>query len=132
MIDALAERADELGLRADQVSAVSRGWTIAIAIVGALAVLLTANTIALDNETKSAEVTIEGGKILELAGGEVQVTEDGPAKGGRGNPPIVLLHCYACSLHWWDRMVPLLARDHRVIRLDLLGHGGSEKPASGY
>lgn len=110
----------------------SRGWTIALAIVGALAVLLTANTISVDNETKSAEVTIDGGEIIRVAGGEVQVTEDGPAGGGRGNPPIVLVHCYACSLHWWDRMVPLLARDHRVIRLDLLGHGGSEKPASGY
>ena len=29
-------------------------------------------------------------------------------------------------------MIPLLARDHRVIAIDLLGHGGSEKPASGY
>ena len=52
--------------------------------------------------------------------------------GGSGKPPIVLLHCYACSMHWWDRMVPVLAQDHRVIRLDLLGHGGSAKPASGY
>jgi pimeloyl-ACP methyl ester carboxylesterase len=42
------------------------------------------------------------------------------------------VHCYACSLHWWDRLVPLLAEQHRVIRLDLLGHGGSEKPKSGY
>jgi pimeloyl-ACP methyl ester carboxylesterase len=29
-------------------------------------------------------------------------------------------------------MVPLLARRHRVIRIDLLGFGGSEKPKSGY
>ena len=29
-------------------------------------------------------------------------------------------------------MVPLLARHHRVIRIDLLGFGGSEKPKSGY
>ena len=28
--------------------------------------------------------------------------------------------------------MPLLDRDHRVIAVDLLGHGGSEKPASGY
>ena len=44
----------------------------------------------------------------------------------------MLLHCFGCSLHWWDRMVPLLARRHRVIRIDLLGFGGSEKPKSGY
>jgi len=29
-------------------------------------------------------------------------------------------------------MAPLLARRHRVIRIDLLGFGGSEKPKSGY
>ncbi len=110
----------------------SRGWAIAVAIVAAIAALLAANTIALDNETKPAGATIDGGKILSLSGGDVQVKEDGPAGGGNGKPPIVLVHCYACSLHWWDRMVPELAKRHRVIRLDLLGFGGSEKPASGY
>ena len=44
----------------------------------------------------------------------------------------MLIHCYACSLHWWDRLAPLLAENHRVIRIDLLGFGGSEKPSSGY
>ena len=44
----------------------------------------------------------------------------------------MLIHCYGCSLHWWDRVVPTLARDHRVIRIDLLGFGGSEKPSGGY
>jgi pimeloyl-ACP methyl ester carboxylesterase len=29
-------------------------------------------------------------------------------------------------------MIPHLDRDHRVIAVDLLGHGGSEKPSSGY
>jgi pimeloyl-ACP methyl ester carboxylesterase len=29
-------------------------------------------------------------------------------------------------------MVPLLNSQHRVVRIDLLGHGGSEKPSSGY
>ena len=33
---------------------------------------------------------------------------------------------------WWDQMTPALARDHRVVRFDLLGHGGSEKPKKGY
>ena len=46
----------------------SRGWKIVIAVVAALAVLLAANTIAVDNETKGAEVTVDGGQILELSG----------------------------------------------------------------
>jgi pimeloyl-ACP methyl ester carboxylesterase len=44
----------------------------------------------------------------------------------------VLLHGYANSLHWYDAIEPALAEDHRVIRIDLLGFGGSEKPESGY
>jgi pimeloyl-ACP methyl ester carboxylesterase len=109
-----------------------RGWKILIVIVVALAVLLTLNTIAVNNETKSAGVTVKGGRILHLPGGDLQVAETGPTGKGKEGAPIVLIHCYACSVHWWDRMVPILARHHRVIRIDLLGHGGSEKPASGY
>lgn len=109
-----------------------RGWKILIAALAVLAVLLVANTVAVDNETKSAGVTVEGGEIMQLAGGEVQVVEEGPLRGRDRRQPIVLLHCYICSLRWWDRVVPVLAERHRVIRLDLLGHGGSEKPQSGY
>ena len=35
-------------------------------------------------------------------------------------------------MSWWDDLAPLLERDHRVIRVDLLGHGGSDKPSAGY
>ena len=106
---------------------------ILLAVVVVLGVLLVLNTIALDNETKPAEVTVDGGEILDLTGGDVQVWEDGPTRPtGPQTAPIVLVHCYSCSLHWWDRLVPLLSEEHRVVRLDLLGHGGSEKPQSGY
>jgi pimeloyl-ACP methyl ester carboxylesterase len=107
-----------------------RGWKILIGVVVVLAVLLVLNTIALDNETKGAETTIEGGRVISVGGGDLQVFEEGRGK-GRG-VPIVLLHCYGCSLHWWDRIAPELAKEHRVIRIDLLGFGGSSKPASGY
>jgi pimeloyl-ACP methyl ester carboxylesterase len=106
----------------------SRGLKILTAILGLIAVLLVINTIVLDNQTKDAEVTIDGGKILSLPGGDVQVYEEGTGDGA----PIVLLHCYSCSLHWWDELAPILAENHRVIRIDLLGHGGSQKPKSGY
>ena len=45
---------------------------------------------------------------------------------------MVLIHCYACAMDWWQAMVPALSRRHRVIRVDLRGFGGSEKPSSGY
>ena len=69
-----------------------------------------------------------GGRILKLPGGEMEVVEHGPMNA----PPIVLVHCFTCAIDWWDGMVPRLDRNHRVIAVDLLGHGGSEKPTSGY
>lgn len=109
-----------------------RGWKILITLVIALAVLLAVNTVIVNNQTKEAEVTIEGGEIMSLPAGDVQVVEQGPELRSRPGAPIVLLHCYSCSLHWWDGLAPLLARRHRVVRIDLLGHGGSQKPSSGY
>jgi pimeloyl-ACP methyl ester carboxylesterase len=109
-------------------------WKVLIGIVIALAVLLGVNAIVVGQQTKSAEVTIEGGRILSLPGGDVQVVEEGPTAvpAREAEAPIVLLHCYSCSLHWWDRIAPILAERHRVIRVDLLGHGGSEKPSGDY
>ncbi|MGN6215427.1 MAG: alpha/beta fold hydrolase [Solirubrobacterales bacterium] len=106
----------------------ARRWKILIGVLAALAVLLAINTLVVEAETKSATVTMPGGRILRLPGGEMQVLEKGP----RHAPPIVLLHCFACSIAWWQRMIPLLDRDHRVLALDLRGFGGSEKPGSGY
>jgi pimeloyl-ACP methyl ester carboxylesterase len=110
---------------------VSRWLKIVIAVVVVIAVALTLNTITVNNETKAAGVNAEGGQILNLSSGDVQVVET-EAQSDKPGAPIVLLHCYACSLHWWDSMVPLLSKDHRVITVDLLGFGGSEKPSGGY
>lgn len=107
-----------------------RRWKIAFGLLAALAVLLAVNTVTTGSQTKPAELTADEGRILELSRGSVQVTDSGDP-GGQGQP-IVLLHCYACSLHWFDRLEPLLAENHRVIRIDLLGFGGSEKPEAGY
>ena len=106
----------------------AKGWKILIGVVGVLAVLLTINTLVVEGETKPAVVTVPGGRILHLPGGDMQVLERGP----RDGPPIVLIHCYTCSIAWWQRMIPLLDRGHRVIAVDLRGFGGSEKPGSGY
>jgi pimeloyl-ACP methyl ester carboxylesterase len=105
-----------------------RGWKILIGVVAALIVLLGLNALIVDRETKSASVTEPGGRILKLPGGDLQVVERGP----RDASPIVLVHCFTCAINWWDKMMPLLDRDHRVVAIDLLGHGGSEKPTAGY
>jgi pimeloyl-ACP methyl ester carboxylesterase len=96
----------------------------------------------LDRQTKGSEVTVEGGEIVRLPGGDLQVLDIEPAassaplSGAAGTAapaPIVLLNCFTCSINWWDEMIPELERTgHRVVAIDLLGHGGSEKPGGGY
>jgi pimeloyl-ACP methyl ester carboxylesterase len=105
-----------------------RGWKIAIGVGVLLLVLIGVNALVTGAETKPAEVTEPGGRIVKLPGGDLEVVESG----SRDGSPIVLIHCFTCAIDWWDRMTPRLAEDHRVVAIDLLGHGGSEKPSSGY
>jgi len=105
-----------------------RRWKILLGLFFLLAVLVAVNAVTTNSQTKEAEKTVDDAQILELSSGDVQVTDSGEADG----QTIVLLHGYANSLHWFDKLEPLLAEQHRVIRIDLLGFGGSEKPESGY
>ncbi|MFE0025417.1 alpha/beta fold hydrolase [Amycolatopsis sp. NPDC059021] len=61
---------------------------------------------------------------LPLADGPLHVRQDGP----RDAPAVLLVHGSASSVRSWDPLVPMLAGAHRVVRLDLLGHGRSAKP----
>jgi pimeloyl-ACP methyl ester carboxylesterase len=59
--------------------------------------------------------------------GDIHVRQDGP----RDAPALLLIHGSASSARSWDPLVPLLTGAHHVIRIDLLGHGRSAKPADG-
>lgn len=65
-----------------------------------------------------------------FAGGQrLSYQEAGPSDG----PVVVLIHGLASDSDTWDRaLLPLAERGLRVIALDLLGHGRSDKPAGGY
>lgn len=91
-----------------------------------LLVALGVNALLISAETKPARADV--GQIVHVLGRDLQVRVDGPP----GGAPVVLLHRFAGSIHEWDPIVGRLARDHRVVRIDLLGHGGSEKPGAGY
>ncbi len=50
---------------------------------------------------------------------------------GSGSP-LVLLHGLCDSHRTWMKVAPLLAQNHRVLMLDLAGHGLSERPDASY
>lgn len=60
-----------------------------------------------------SEVTVDGCAV--------HVRTWGPA----GAPVVVLVHGGAAHSGWWDHVAPLLTAAHRVVALDLSGHGDS-------
>jgi pimeloyl-ACP methyl ester carboxylesterase len=75
---------------------------------------------------RAAEADLAAGDaMLTLDGGAVHIRQDGP----RNAPALLLIHGSASSTRSWDALVPLLTGCHRVLRIDLPGHGRSAPPA---
>jgi pimeloyl-ACP methyl ester carboxylesterase len=44
---------------------------------------------------------------------------------GAGEPALVFVHCWCCDRHLWDTQLPAFAPRHRIVTLDMAGHGES-------
>ncbi|MEO6472048.1 MAG: alpha/beta hydrolase [Aeromicrobium sp.] len=75
-------------------------------------------TNALAQPYDDSEVTVEGARIKYRSWGKP------------GRPVAVLVHGGAAHAGWWDSVGPLLTDSHRVIALDLSGHGDSDHRTS--
>jgi pimeloyl-ACP methyl ester carboxylesterase len=53
------------------------------------------------------------------------------SKSSGSGPAIVFVHGWTCDSSSWDGQVSEFAKDHRVVTLDLPGHGRSGSPADG-
>ena len=62
--------------------------------------------------------TVEGARVRYVDVGE--------------GPPVVLIHGFGASLDSWLTVVPVLAKSHRVLALDLKGFGWSDRPEGDY
>ena len=51
---------------------------------------------------------------------------------GTGECSLLLVHGYACDSHDWSWQLPYFVGRHRVIAVDLRGHGRSSAPGDGY
>jgi len=51
---------------------------------------------------------------------------------GKGEPVLVLIHCWTCNRGFWDRQVEHFSPQYQVVQLDLAGHGESGKARKEY
>jgi pimeloyl-ACP methyl ester carboxylesterase len=49
---------------------------------------------------------------------------------GKGDPAIVLIHCWACDSAYWNAQIDALKSQYTVVAVNLAGHGASEKNRS--
>lgn len=75
-------------------------------------------------QTRPAEPRSGGQLINTIVPTNVREMGQGPA--------IVLIHGLSAAMDWWDPIVSALAEAHRVVTIDLLGHGGTAAPETGY
>ncbi len=44
---------------------------------------------------------------------------------GKGEPTLIFVHGWSCDARYWRAQVPVFSKKHRVVVLDLAGHGHS-------
>ena len=77
---------------------------------------------------KASPWSSSGSDVIQLGDIAVHAEVSGPASG----VPVLLLHSLGTNLHMWDPQAAALAKHHRVIRIDMRGHGLTEAPAGPY
>ncbi|MGW4772685.1 alpha/beta fold hydrolase [Nocardia sp. NPDC004278] len=75
----------------------------------------------------SAAPGVSQEQMVHLPAGDIHVISSGVPSADA----VVLLHGLAGSTAWWDPVMPAL-QNRFVVRIDLLGHGESAKPDTGY
>jgi pimeloyl-ACP methyl ester carboxylesterase len=51
---------------------------------------------------------------------------------GSGEPTLVFVHGWSCDARYWRAQLPYFAKNHRVVLIDLAGHGHSGSTRSKY
>lgn len=96
-------------------------------IAAAVAVKMLTRAKSVDWESVSEHVPhSDKSNFVSIDGARVHFQEFGLA----ANPPVILIHGFTASVYVWKTVAPMIAdAGVRVIAIDLIGFGYSEKPA---
>jgi pimeloyl-ACP methyl ester carboxylesterase len=79
------------------------------------------------------EAWAKHGAHHQALGHRVFVVDRAPTEAGHpAGAPVLVLHGFPTSSHDWHQVLDELARRHRVVLLDMLGYGLSDKPDQRY
>lgn len=98
---------------------------VVFAILAVCTVALFVNARWADSQIRPA-MARDDGQLIDAGGKPANVRVEGTGQ------TIVLIHGFGAAIDWWDDITAELATDHRIIRIDLIGYGGTAAPATGY
>jgi pimeloyl-ACP methyl ester carboxylesterase len=99
-----------------------RVWPVVFAVVLVASGIGLLRRIALREDVDWSEVEVPG-RLIDINGYRVHVVEEG------AGPPVALIHGFGGHTYSFRYLIPRLARDHRVVAVDLKGYGYSERDA---
>ncbi len=86
------------------------------------------HALQVPQNSKKSEATVAGeSRFAKLDGAKIHYVNY-----GKGDDALVLIHGWTCNVDSWRDQVPAFAKRNRVIAIDLLGHGKSDKPEITY
>lgn len=72
----------------------------------------------------AAALALGDDRSAPFLGGQLHYTVD-----GHGSADLILIHGWTCNASFWRLQIPELAKQYRVISIDLPGHGSSDAPS---
>ncbi len=96
-----------------------RSWNVS---AGSLALLLAASCAATSTGGGASEDPMEMSEGIVISSDGIPIHY---YAGGRGDPALVFVHGWLGNAAWWENQIERFKRTHRVVALDLAGHGGS-------
>lgn len=112
----------------------SRQWVVILLLLGGIFKQIPVSgqqgfVAGTDERIATTTTNVVSLKSAKLASGiNLEYAESGSAKG----IPIIFLHGYTDSWHSFDQVMPLLPESMHAFFISQRGHGGSDRPKTGY